>query len=44
MFLEHQGSCDTEDWGNDAEKFSVDTRGINYILKYAQIENSYFKL
>ncbi len=30
--------CDTEDWSNDAE-----TSGINYTLKYIQIENSYFK-
>ncbi len=30
-----EGSCDTEDWSNDAE---------NYILKRIQIENSYFKL
>ncbi len=29
------GLCDTEDWSNDAE---------NYILKYIQIENGYFKL
>ncbi len=36
-------SCDTEDWCNDAEKSSFLT-GINYILKYIQIENSYFKL
>ncbi len=35
-------SCDTEDWSNDAEKSAFLT-GINYILKYIQIENSYFK-
>ncbi len=29
-----EGSCDTEDWSNDAE---------NYILQYIQTENSYFK-
>ncbi len=28
------GSCDTEDW-NNAE---------NYLLKYIEIENGYFKL
>ncbi len=28
------GSCDTEDWSNDAEN-----SGINYILKYIKIEN-----
>ncbi len=36
-------SCDTEDWSNDAENTAFLT-GINYILKYIQIENSYFKL
>ncbi len=37
-----EGSCDTEDWSNDAENFAFIT-GINYILKYIQIESSYFK-
>ncbi len=32
----------TEDWSNDAEN-SVLITGINYILKYIQIESSYFK-
>ncbi len=36
-----EGSCDTEDWSNDAENVVLIT-GINYILKYIQIE-SYFK-
>ncbi len=31
----------TEDWGNDAENSSLITE-INYILKYIQIESSYF--
>ncbi len=31
-------SCDTEDWSNDAEN-----AGINYMLTYIQITNSYFK-
>jgi len=31
-----EGSCDTED--------SAFITGINYILKYIQIEKSYFKL
>ncbi len=35
-----EGSCDTEDWSNDAENSALIT-GINYILKYIQIENSY---
>ncbi len=39
----YEGSCDTEAWGNDAEK-SVLITAINYILKYIQIENSYFEL
>ncbi len=34
-----EGSCD---WSNDAKKFSFEITGINYILKYIQIENSYF--
>ncbi len=36
-------SCDTEDWSNDAEN-SVLITGINYILTYMKIENSYLKL
>ncbi len=36
-------SCDTEDWSNDAENLAL-SAGINYILNYIQIENSYFKL
>ncbi len=28
-----EGSCDTEDWSNDAENAAVITE-INYILKY----------
>ncbi len=38
-----EGSCDTEDWSNDAENSALITE-INYILKYVDIENSYFKL
>ncbi len=37
-----EGSFDTEDWCNDAENFALITE-INYILKYFQIESSYFK-
>jgi len=46
MFLEQhirmisEGSCDTEDWGNDAE---INSARINDI-KYIKMENSYFKL
>ncbi len=29
-----EGSCDTEDWSNDAEKSAL----ITYILKYIQIK------
>jgi len=29
-----EGSCDTEDWSNDAEKSAL----ITYILKYIQIQ------
>ncbi len=33
----------TEDWRYDAENAALNT-GINYILKYIQIEKSYLKL
>ncbi len=36
-----EGSCDTEDWINDAENSALIT-AINYILLYVHIENSYF--
>ncbi len=40
-----EGSCDTEDWSNDAENSALHhSTEINYILKYIKIENSYFKL
>ncbi len=48
MFLEQQirmiseGSCDTEDWSNDAENSALITE-INAYIKYIQIESSYFK-
>ncbi len=38
-----EGSCDTEDWSNDAENTALITE-INYILQNIQIENSYLKL
>ncbi len=38
-----EGSCDTEDWSNDAENSALIT-GKKCILKYIQIENNYFKL
>ncbi len=38
-----EGSCDSEDWSNDAENSALITE-TNYILKYIKIENSYFKL
>ncbi len=45
MFLEQQirmiseGSCETEDWSNDAENVALITE-INYILKYIQIRDA----
>ncbi len=50
MFLDHKSeyytdfwrSCDTEDWSNDAENYVLIT-GINYMLTYINIENSYVK-
>ncbi len=41
MIMISEGSCDTEVWSNDAENSALIT-GINYILIYIQIENSYF--
>jgi len=32
-----EGSCDTEDWSNDAENSALIT-GINYILPYIHID------
>ncbi len=37
-----EGSCDTEDWTNDAENSALIT-GIHGILNYIQTENTYFK-
>ncbi len=34
-----EGSRDTEDWSNDAENSTLIT-GINYILKYIQLDNT----
>jgi len=36
MFFE--GSCDTEDWSNDAKNIDL-IKGINYIFKYIKIGN-----
>ncbi len=35
-----EGSCDTEDWSNDAEKSALPSHDI---LEYIKIENIYFK-
>ncbi len=32
-----EGSCDTEDWSNDAE-FHVAITGVNYVFKYTKKE------
>ncbi len=37
MRMISEGSCDTEDWSNDAENTALIT-GINYILKYIKME------
>ncbi len=40
-----EGSCNTEDWSNDAENTALHHRNkLQYILKYIKIENIYFKL
>ncbi len=41
--MNSEGSCDTEDWSNDAGNSALIT-GINYILGYIQMENNNFKL
>jgi len=33
-----EGSCDTEDWSKDSALIT----GINDLLQYTEIENSYF--
>ncbi len=38
-----EGSCDTEDWSNDAENAALTSQDKLH-FKYIQIENSYFKL
>ncbi len=38
-----EGSCDTEDWSNDAGNLALPSE-INYIWKYIKTDNSYFKL
>ncbi len=40
MRMISEGSCDTEDWSNDAENSALITE-INYIIQYIQIEISY---
>ncbi len=35
-----EGSCDTEDWSNDAENSDL-IIAIHFILQYIQIENSF---
>ncbi len=36
-----EGSCDTEDWSDDAENWAL-ISVIHYILKYIKIENNFF--
>ncbi len=43
MIMISEGSCDTEDWSNDAGNSDLIT-GINYILKYVKLEKHDFKL
>jgi len=42
-YSDSEGSCDTEDWSNDAENSALIT-GINYILIYIHIENTHCEL
>ncbi len=41
--MSSEGSCDTEDWSNDAVISALIT-AINYILTDIRIENTYFKV
>ncbi len=38
-----EGSCDTEDWSNDAENSALHHRSKLHFKKYIQIESIYFK-
>ncbi len=38
-----EGSCDTEDWSNNAENYFASQEN-NYILPYITIENNTLKL
>ncbi len=38
-----EGSCDTEDWSNDAENSALITE-INYNLIHIKIQKKYFKV
>ncbi len=38
-----EGSCDTEDWSNDAENTALHHRNKLHLKKYSN-KNSYFKL
>ncbi len=35
-----EGSCDTENWSNDAENTALPSEKIHLILKYIKIEKS----
>ncbi len=39
-----EGSCDTEDWSNDAENIAFHHRNKLYLKLYIQIENSYYAI
>ncbi len=38
-----EGSCDAEDWSNDAENSALTTGGIFFILQHIHTEITYFK-
>ncbi len=44
IFLISDWSCDTEEYSNGCWKFSFAIIGVNYILKYIKIQNSYLNL
>jgi len=40
MFLEQEGSCDTEDWSNDAENSALHHRNNLHFKMYSNIEQN----
>jgi len=39
-----EGSCETDDWSNDAENSALASQGINSIFKYINRNKLHFKI